>query len=159
MTDAALLLRPVPQRRHCVADRVLDTTGPAAARPDGGHIVAWWELVDPASPDDLPPLGLVATRHRDEGVVEILRVVLTPFVAPVTAPGRGDQRTDPSEPDDLPVRLLRSLADMLRAGSPARMLCAPVPVPDGLRPDLLVAAGFAPGGPGGPATSGYVLEL
>lgn len=139
MTDA-LLLRPVPQRRHRLADRLLDARG---IPPCAAGITTWWELVDPADTEDTPPLALAATRHRDGGVVELVHVLVD------ATPGPGADEPGVAQ---LAARLLSSLVDALRVGSSARMLCAPDPAPGGLPRDVLVAAGFSAGG-------GYAVEL
>lgn len=120
-TDA-LLLRVVPASRQGVAHQAR-ARWPGGAGLDPPPPITWWELVDPASHDDDPPLALAATRFLDPTIVELSYVLA-------------------ATPDDsIRTRLLRFLIDAARA-TPALMLVTPEGHLPGLSSDVLGAAGF-----------------
>lgn len=120
-TDA-LLLRVVPTSRQGVA-RLARAQWRAGAGLELPSPVTWWELVDPASLDDDPPLALAATRFLNPTVVELSYVLA-------------------ASPDDgIRTRLLGFLIDAARA-TPALMLVTPEGHLPGLSSDVLGAAGF-----------------
>lgn len=120
-TDA-LLLRVVPTSRQGVA-RLARAQWRAGAGLELPSPVTWWELVDPASLDDDPPLALAATRFLNPTVVELSYVL-------AASPDEG-----------IRTRLLRFLVDAARA-TPALMLVTPEGHLPGLSSDVLGAAGF-----------------
>ena len=64
-----MVLRPVPPERLQLAlGMVRDATNGPAEPPDA----SWWELVDPATPADLPPVAVALTQAAPDGSVAVL---------------------------------------------------------------------------------------
>lgn len=64
-----MVLRPVPpERRQLALEMVRDATN-RVVEPQGA---GWWELVDPATPAELPPVAVALTHAAPDGSVAVL---------------------------------------------------------------------------------------
>jgi len=64
-----MVLRPVPPGRRQLARAMAgDATNRVAEPPDA----SWWELVDPATPAELPPVAVALTYAASDGSVAVL---------------------------------------------------------------------------------------